>query len=56
MYGCITKNKLKLKIKIKMKAEHLKELGKVALVSLVVVIAYDKVIKPMILQKFISSY
>lgn len=39
-----------------MKAQHLKELGKVALVSLVVVMAYDKIIKPMILQKFISGY
>lgn len=39
-----------------MKQEHLKEIGKIALVSLVVVIAYDKVIKPMVLQKFISGY
>ena len=39
-----------------MKAEHLKEIGKIALVSLVVAMAYDKVIKPMILQKFIPSY
>lgn len=39
-----------------MKTEHLKEIGKIALVSLVVVIAYDKVIKPMVLQKFIKTY
>ena len=39
-----------------MKAEHLKEIGKIALVSLVVVIAYDKIIKPMVLQKFIKTY
>jgi hypothetical protein len=39
-----------------MKAEHLKELGKIALVSLVVVMAYDKVIKPQILQKLIKTY
>jgi len=39
-----------------MKHEHLKEIGKIALVALVVSIAYDKVVKPMILQKFISGY
>jgi hypothetical protein len=39
-----------------MKTEHLKEIGKIALVSLVVVMAYDKVIKPMVLQKFIKTY
>ena len=39
-----------------MKHEHLKELAKIALVSLVVVIAYDKAIKPMVLQKLINTY
>ena len=39
-----------------MKHEHLKEIGKIALVSLVVVMAYDKVIKPMVLQKLIKTY
>jgi len=39
-----------------MKKEHLMEIGKIALVSLVVVMAYDKAIKPYVLQKLIKTY
>jgi hypothetical protein len=39
-----------------MKKEHLVEMGKIFLISMVAVVTYDKVVKPMILQKFIKGY
>jgi len=39
-----------------MKKEALLEIGKIVLVSMVSVILYDKVVKPMVIQKFIKGY